>query len=119
MRDAASTPATAIPAPPGSLSGTLYRYLFYDWLFRPANAGSELERAAALRHNRQSAHWLGTYLRRWFVGGLLLVGAETAATRTLDSPLLSALLAVALVLVVVFMVVTAVCWAILRLGPRP
>ena len=50
----------------------LYRYFFFGWLFRDVNRGTLLERAAAWRHNQAQAHWLGTYVRRWAVSGLLL-----------------------------------------------
>jgi hypothetical protein len=43
----------------------LYRYLFFDWLFRDVNRGTLLERAAAWRFNRESRHHLLVYLRRW------------------------------------------------------
>ena len=43
----------------------LYRYFFFDWLFRDVTKGSLLERAAAWRWNRDSRHHLLTYLRRW------------------------------------------------------
>jgi hypothetical protein len=45
--------------------GLLYRYFFFDWLFRDASRGSLLERASALRFNRQRSHYLPVYLRRW------------------------------------------------------
>jgi len=61
-----------------SLKVLLYRYLFFEWLFRDVTRGSHLERAAAWRHNLSQAHWLFVYLRRWiglavifFVLGLL------------------------------------------------
>ena len=43
----------------------LYRYFFFDWLFRDASRGTTMERASALRFNRQMSHHLLTYLRRW------------------------------------------------------
>ena len=95
-------------------AATLYRYFFYGWLFRDAGAGSAFERAAALRHNRASAHWLATYLRRWLVAGMLILAMERWSGPALGSTLLSAALAVALVLVIVFLLVTAVCWTLLR-----
>jgi di/tricarboxylate transporter len=92
----------------------VYRYFFYGWLFRDAQRGSPLERAAALRHNRERARWLPTYLRRWLVMGLLLGALEAWSERAYGSPLVSATLAVALVGVIVFLVVTALCWTVLR-----
>lgn len=43
----------------------LYRYFFFDWLFRDASRGTALERENALRVNRQLSHHLLVYLRRW------------------------------------------------------
>jgi hypothetical protein len=45
----------------------LYRYFFFEWLFRDVSRGSFLERAAALRFNRQMRRCLPIYLRRWIV----------------------------------------------------
>jgi hypothetical protein len=53
----------------------LYRYFFFDWLFRDVTRGTLLERAAAWRFNRESRHHLLVYLRRWtfvFVAGYAL-----------------------------------------------
>jgi hypothetical protein len=43
----------------------LYRYFFFDWLFRDATRGTLLERESALRYNRQRSDFLLVYLRRW------------------------------------------------------
>lgn len=43
----------------------IYRYLFFDWVFRDVDAGSSLERAAAWRFNREMRRVLPIYLRRW------------------------------------------------------
>ena len=45
----------------------LYRYFFFDWLFRDASSGTLLEREDALRINRQRRNYLLVYLRRWLV----------------------------------------------------
>jgi len=45
----------------------VYRYLFFDWLFRDVNRGSSLERAAAWRFNREMRRYLPIYLRRWVI----------------------------------------------------
>lgn len=98
----------------GSLHVAIHRYFFYGWLFRDASSGSDLERAAALRHNRPSAKWLPTYLLRWSVLGSMLFATETWVERSLASTVISAVLAVGLVFVIVFLVVTTLSWAILR-----
>ncbi len=96
------------------LRSTLYRYLFYGWLFGDARAGSALERALVLRHNRDNARWLPVYMRRWLAIGALLTLLEIVCERTLEQPLLAAGFAVAQVLVVTFLLVTAVSWLFLR-----
>ena len=53
----------SLPGPP--LRVLLYRYFFFDWLFRDASRGSLIERESALRFNRQIRHYLLVYLRRW------------------------------------------------------
>jgi len=45
----------------------LYRYFFFDWLFRDVNYGSVLERAAAWRFNQEMRRYLPVYLRRWAI----------------------------------------------------
>jgi hypothetical protein len=97
---------------------TLYRYFFYGWLFQDAHRGSDLERAAALRHNLASARWLPTYLLRWTVVGAAIAGFELSAERAFGNALVSAALAVALVLVIVYLLVTLLCWVGLRLAWR-
>jgi hypothetical protein len=51
----------------------------YFWPFgeyRDAGAGTELERAAALRHNRRLARALPAYLNRWsMISCILLTGS--------------------------------------------
>jgi hypothetical protein len=99
-----------------SMRERVRRYFFYGWLFRDADCGSSLERAAALRHNRGQAKWLPVYMMRWGIGGAVLVVLEVACERVLGSPVLSAALAVALSLVVLHLLITGVCWVFLRAG---
>ncbi|MCC2972959.1 hypothetical protein [Massilia sp. IC2-476] len=47
---------------------TLYRFLFFDWLFRDVSAARNLyERHAAREHNRRMSRYLPVYMRRWSV----------------------------------------------------
>lgn len=65
------------PRSPEPFLSLLYRYFFFDWLFRDVTRGTLLERAAAGRFNRESRHHLLVYLRRWifvFVAGYALGG---------------------------------------------
>ena len=55
-----------------SFGTLLYRYWFFDWLFKDASVGNVFERAAAWHHNCEQAHWLPTYMRRWMWCGLVL-----------------------------------------------
>ena len=103
---------------PASLSTTVYRYFFYGWLFRAADRGSLLERAAAVRHNRERARWLPTYLRRWGVVGAGLLIAQRASEDALGSAVLSAAFAVVLVGVAVYLLITTICWSVLVRGRR-
>ena len=59
-----SSEPSASPEPLGVL---LYRYFFFEWLFRDVRRGSSLERAAAWRFNREMRRYLPIYLRRWTI----------------------------------------------------
>ncbi len=60
--------------PEPSLSTLLYRYFFFDWLFKDARRGDLFQRAAAWRHNHEQARWLPLYMWRWLCFGLILYG---------------------------------------------
>jgi predicted LPLAT superfamily acyltransferase len=92
----------------------LYRYFLYGWLFRDAARGTSAERFASLRHNREQAHWLPTYMRRWLVAGLVLFGAAIFCEARLSSPAIAAAIYVPAVLTLPFELVTICCWAWLR-----
>jgi hypothetical protein len=66
----------------------LYRYFFFDWLFRDASHGTLSERENALRINRQLRPYLLVYLRRWL--GLVVcscaLGASFEKALSLDYP---------------------------------
>lgn len=97
----------------------LYRYFFFDWLFRDVNRGNLFERSAAWRHNQTQAHWLLTYMRRWFVLGLLLYGGGFVVEFAFAAPLLSGFLYMPWVLSVSFNATTLVAWAGLKSLPGP
>lgn len=107
--------ASALVVP---LRRNVYRYFFYDWLFRDADRGSGLERAAALRHNREQARWLPLYMIRWLIIGAILVGIESLLEQLLRSPVVSATLWIALIVVVLFLLITVVGWSFLQAGRR-
>ena len=72
----ADQPGSELPAEP--FRRLLYRYFFFDWLFRDASRGSMLERESALRFNRQRRHYLLIYLRRWI--GLVICSCVVGAS---------------------------------------
>jgi len=43
----------------------LFRYFFFQWMFRDVNAREVFQRAAAVRHNQAQRPYLLVYLRRW------------------------------------------------------
>ena len=92
----------------------LYRYFFFDWLFRDVSRGSLLERAAARRHNQSQAHWLLTYMRRW-----LWCGLGGFAELILNAPLLSALFYVPGALSVPVNAIIGAAWLGLKALPGP
>jgi hypothetical protein len=67
----------------------LYRYFFFGWLFRDVTRGNVFERAAALRHNRDHAHWLPLYMRRWLGCGLAFYALGGLAEWGMHAPALS------------------------------
>ena len=97
----------------------LYRYFFFSWLFRDVSCGTRFERAAAWRHNQAQAHWLPTYMRRWFVFGLLLYGAGHFVEGVLGSPVASSFLYVPSALSVPVNAVIAAAWVGLKLLAAP
>src|ERR1043165_9830658 len=99
---------------PDVLGALLYRFFFYGWLFRDAYGGGAVERSIALEHNRIQAKWLPIYMWRWAGLGAGLAALEALSQPLIESPLLSAVLAVGMTFVVLFELVTTICWAFLR-----
>jgi hypothetical protein len=105
--------------PPLAFRTLLYRYFFFGWLFRHADRGNPLERAAAFRHNQQQARWLPTYMRRWVGAGLLLGLFGAAIEQGFGSAAASALFYVPGALSVPVIAVTLAAWVGLRSWPPP
>ncbi len=99
---------------PDLLGALLYRFFFYDWLFRDAYVGSAAERSAALQHNRMQAKWLPIYMWRWAVLGATLAVLEALSHRLMGNAVLSAVLALGMIFVIMYELVTSICWAFLR-----
>jgi hypothetical protein len=107
--------ADAAPA----LRTLLYRYFFFDWLFRDVTRGSRLERAAAWRHNRGQARWLPTYMRRWLVCTLVLYGIGCFVELALGAAVAATFFHVPRALGASLNAVTALTWFGLRRLPAP
>lgn len=93
----------------------LYRYFFFSWLFKDATKGSVFEKAAALRWNKEHAHWLYNYLRRWafLMVFFFLLGALTEQV----FPLVSALFYIPSAVSIAVQTVIGVMIAWLKLLP--
>jgi hypothetical protein len=92
----------------------LYRYWFWGWLFRDANQGDLLRRAAAWRHNVAQRIHLPVYMRRWMALMGLTFAAALGIEVVLDARAFAALLYVGAVLSAVVEVVASIAWLFLR-----
>lgn len=91
-------------------STLLYRYFFFGWLFKDANQGNLLERAAAWRHNQAQARWLPTYMRRWAWCAVLFYLLGGAAELLAGAPGLSVLFYIPSALSIPVNAVIAAAW---------
>jgi hypothetical protein len=98
-------------------STLLYRYFFFGWLYKDVTRGTVFERAAALRYNRQHAHWLLTYMRRWVACGVAFYALGCFVEGVLGAPLLSVLFYVPGALSVPVNAVIGAAWLGLKLLP--
>lgn len=97
----------------------LYRYFFFGWLFKDASRGNKLERAAAWRHNKERAHWLPTYMRRWLGCTVVLYGLGGLVELILQAPVLSAFFYVPSALGVSVNAVIGAAWLGFKALPGP
>jgi hypothetical protein len=97
----------------------LYRYFFFDWLFKDAGHGDVFQRAAAWRHNCEQAHWLLTYMRRWLWCGLVFYAIGGYAELLLGLPQLSAFFYIPASLTLPVNVVIGAAWLGFKALPRP
>lgn len=97
----------------------LYRYFFFGWLFKDASRGNPLERAAAWRYNKERAHWLLTYMRRWAGCTVLFYGLGGAVELLLQAPLLSAFFYVPSALSISVNAVIGAAWLGFKALPGP
>lgn len=95
----------------------LYRFMFFDWLFRDVSAARNLfERHAALQHNRFMSRYLPVYLRRWSVVAAVDFALGFLFERALQATLLSAWFFTWSCLTISGMVVITAAWLFLTYG---
>jgi hypothetical protein len=100
--------------PQESFWSLLYRFLFFDWLFRDVSAARNLfERHAAFQHNRRMCRYLPVYLRRWSALAAFDYALGLLAERVLQASLLSAWFFTWSCVTLTGMVVITVAWVIL------
>jgi hypothetical protein len=92
----------------------LYRYFFFGWLFREVSSGNLFERAAAVRHNREQARWLPTYMLRWLWWGLLFYALGSLVDLAVPESLMATLLYALSSLTIPFNVAICAAWVGLR-----
>lgn len=97
-----------------SFRQTLYRFLFFDWLFRDVSAARNLyERHAAREHNRRMSRYLPVYMRRWSVLATFDFALGFLFERVMSATLLSALFFTGSCVTVSGIVVMTVTWLFL------
>lgn len=97
----------------------LYRYFFFNWLFRDVRCGSRFDQAAAWRHNQAQSRWLPTYLWRWSVLSLLLFSAGGLSSQVFAGPWIGVPFYVLFSISIPVSSVIVVAWLGLRFLPRP
>jgi hypothetical protein len=92
-------------------STLLYRFMFFDWLFRDIGAARNLyERHAAVQHNRRMCKYFPTYLRRWSFFTAFDFGLGFLFERLLQASVLSAWFFTWSCVTLTGMVVISVAW---------
>ncbi len=97
----------------------LYRYFFFEWLFKNAGQGDIFERAAAWRHNRDASRWLPLYMKRWTILGALFYGMGAFFELLMQLPVISAFFYVPSTLAFPVNAVIGVAWLGFKMLPPP
>lgn len=93
---------------------TLYRFLFFDWLFRDVSRTRNLyERHAAREHNRRMSRYLPVYMRRWSVLATFDFVLGFLFERVLSATMLSALFFTGTCVTITGILVMTVIWLFL------
>ena len=102
------------PVPDMPFRHLLYRFMFFDWLFRDVSAARDrIERHAAHQHNRKMSRYLPVYLRRWSFLTAFDFALGVLFEKVLQAGLLSAWFFTWSCVTLTGMVVITVAWVIL------
>jgi hypothetical protein len=105
---------TSEQAPELPFRSLLYRFLFFDWLFRDVSAArNRIERHAAFQHNRKMSRYLPVYLRRWSFLTAFDFALGVLFEKVLQAGLLSAWFFTWTCVTLTGMVVITVAWLVL------
>lgn len=97
-----------------SFGRTLYRFLFFDWLFCDVSrARNPYERHAARQHNRHMRRYLPVYMRRWSVLATVDFALGFLFERVMSATVLSALFFTGSCVTLTGLVVMTVTWLFL------
>jgi hypothetical protein len=106
---------TDAPEPELPFRALLYRFLFFDWLFRDVSSTRTLlERHAARQHNRRMSRYLPVYLRRWSFLTAFDFALGMLCEKVLQAGLLSAWCFTFSCVTLTGVVVITVAWLILN-----
>ncbi|MGV7206504.1 hypothetical protein ACLB1G_01470 [Oxalobacteraceae bacterium A2-2] len=98
----------------------LYRFIFFDWLFRDVSAARDkFERHAAVQHNRHMSRYLPVYLRRWSVLTVFDFALGWLCERALQATVLSAWCFTWSCVTATGMVVITIAWLALQYARLP
>ncbi|WP_395408290.1 hypothetical protein ACHMW6_17235 [Pseudoduganella sp. UC29_106] len=105
------------PVPQMPFRTLLYRFMFFDWLFKDVSAARNLfERHAALQHNKHMSRYLPVYFRRWTVLATFDFGLGFLFERVLQATVVSAYFFTWSCVTMAGMAVIAAAWAFLTFG---
>lgn len=115
-----SDPGAGSAQPDITFGQLLYRFLFFDWLFRDVNAARDLfERHAARQHNQRMSRYLPVYLRRWSVLAVFDFCLGVLFEKVIQATLVSAWFFTWSCVTVTGMVVITVAWIFLAFARMP
>ncbi|MBQ5949587.1 hypothetical protein [Massilia sp. ST3] len=103
-----------------SFGRTLYRFLFFDWLFRDVNTARDLyERHAVRQHNQRMSRYLPLYMRRWSVLAACDFTLGVLFERVMQATVLSAWFFTWSCVTVTGIVIITVMWVFLASARMP